>query len=853
MISIKRVLWSLCTFLAVASLFTGCDDEEAVEQQGYGYVQFHIYKKASYTKAENELDYLSDAAKLKVTLRTESNDILTPTVTVDYNDKALAEYGMQSDKFQLVAGNYTVVSYQILDVLDNPIFTGSPEDDSELRVIPGGLVSKDLLVNTVERGTVNFTLTKIDPISTKAGGVDEHPFYKIQSVDVTVRNKFSHEQMVVRNLKTTHEFIHSEDDFDYYTAVCYTDSLVSIKGGTWEVISFTTYFDRARKVYETCRNVENNSFVVKDNELTEADVPVKLDLSSEYLQDAMAIKEIWEALDGPNWKVKWEFNADVDIWTAQPGIQILDDGRVAALDFTNTGAKGDMPAALGKLTSLRSLILGSESFSEGSAVSPAKKYNEFDPENRISLKDKFNETFVSNSDPLTCFSDEMRLAFEIDGIELHKSGKPLRSYPLADIPVEYATGITSLPDEINNLKNLTALYMGYGPMRTLPEDMSGLESLTDVDIFFMPEMREFPAGLATLPKLQILVFGCNYGVPEDAMYEGLKTLNAGAAAKEIQGLYVPMQKLKKVPDMRNMVKLALLNIQQCGVEEFEAPFGKKHYFNSMLADNNNLSSLPVDEDGYFIGVDNNTETINFSYNKFKELPDIFDASSIFSFKTLDFSYNQIEKFGSYDGSGWRGVNCEIVNLSYNRLSEFPEGIAKSKSKMSFLQLQGNGIEKVSEEALKGENLYYIQSIDLSRNKLSELPSNFNQRTFPYLSGLDLSYNRFASFPYVAVNNQSLHVLIFRNQRDANGNRCMREWPSGIGSALFGLRALYLGSNDIRVVDDELSYLIYNLDISDNPNITIDISNICPYIAARAFVLIYSKGQDIRGCDDYLDL
>ena len=37
-------------------------------------------------------------------------------------------------------------------------------------------------------------------------------------------------------------------------------------------------------------------------------------------------------------------------------------------------------------------------------------------------------------------------------------------------------------------------------------------------------------------------------------------------------------------------------------------------------------------------------------------------------------------------------------------------------------------------------------LDLSYNYLSELPDDFYARTLPYLSGMDLSYNRFSSFP-----------------------------------------------------------------------------------------------------------
>lgn len=78
-----------------------------------------------------------------------------------------------------------------------------------------------------------------------------------------------------------------------------------------------------------------------------------------------------------------------------------------------------------------------------------------------------------------------------------------------------------------------------------------------------------------------------------------------------------------------------------------------------------------------------------------------------------------------------------------------------------------------------------------------------------------------------------------------------EWPAGIGQGLYGLRALYLGSNDLRTITDRLSSLIYTLEIRDNPNIRVDVSHLCPYIKAGSYRLIYDPDQDIRGCDDGL--
>jgi hypothetical protein len=80
---------------------------------------------------------------------------------------------------------------------------------------------------------------------------------------------------------------------------------------------------------------------------------------------------------------------------------------------------------------------------------------------------------------------------------------------------------------------------------------------------------------------------------------------------------------------------------------------------------------------------------------------------------------------------------------------------------------------------------------------------------------------------------------------------MREWPQGIFNHT-GLRALYLGSNDIRKVDDTISSLIYYLDISDNPNIIFDASDICYAWRSGVYFLIYDKSQTILNCDAMLE-
>ena len=94
----------------------------------------------------------------------------------------------------------------------------------------------------------------------------------------------------------------------------------------------------------------------------------------------------------------------------------------------------------------------------------------------------------------------------------------------------------------------------------------------------------------------------------------------------------------------------------------------------------------------------------------------------------------------------------------------------------------------------------------------------------------------------------LTVYALRGQRDASGQKCMEQWPTGIYQHT-GLRGLYLGSNNIGVVNDVISSLIYYLDISDNPEIVIDVSDVCYAIQVGAYVLFYDKSQKgIKGCD-----
>ena len=142
----------------------------------------------------------------------------------------------------------------------------------------------------------------------------------------------------------------------------------------------------------------------------------------------------------------------------------------------------------------------------------------------------------------------------------------------------------------------------------------------------------------------------------------------------------------------------------------------------------------------------------------------------------------------------------------------------------------------------------IVTLDLSFNRLQELPeSDFSSENLPYLYGIDISSNALDKFPRSLLTIEDMTVISIRQQRDDNGDRTLRDWPTGIGNHPT-MAALYIGSNDLGVIDDVISPNILLFEIKDNPNISIDLSNVCPYIEMGYYELVYDSSQNIRGCD-----
>jgi Leucine-rich repeat (LRR) protein len=861
---------SVIISLFAVLLFAGCAKQEMADnrEHDYGYVQFKLYKEASYvdTKAiVPQLQYLSDATKIMVMLQF-GNDEITQTLTLSASNSEAAEFGLRSEKLQLIAGEYHIKAFTLYDKLDKELYMGG--ESGSFTVVPGGLVSHDVLADVVERGKVRFHLTKDFRPETKAA-VREYTFDEIAYVDLTVKDS---DGVTTSFKKLPSKFsVHFDETDDvedgYQTSSCVCDTLVSLKAGSYVTVAYTVY-DSSKSLLEVSTDVTPETFTVVDNKTVDANVPVVLNESDEYIKDYAALKEIWEALDGENWYYQgdewnvgsnWDFNKDIDLWGAQPGVKLHSNGRVALISLSGFGFEGHMPAAIGQFTELVELYLGNHGEAKSLPNDPTLMSG-MDDSNRISR----HKEYLRRTHTLTQFSEPIARGLKEHGISIpeismydtmsedqiidRRTGD-MRIKPMDDALPGYRTnGLKSLPEEIGNLKNLQTFFIANGDLESLPESVANLTNVTDLEIYNCRLMTKFPSVINQLPNLASANLSANPQWTD--IDEGLREFALSPAGESIQILYLNECSLTLLPkEINNMKKIGMLSVASNKISKIESAFPDIS-FTKLFLDNNQITEIPhfVNESGkrMFFRIED-VETFSCSYNKIKLFPDVFDANSLYGMASVDFSYNEIEGFENADNGTNQGIYVQTLSLANNpKLGKYPKILSDTGSKVDYIILRGCNIDEIPEGSFSGENVKYLMSLDLSYNKLTDLPREFHAAHVPYFYGLDISYNRFSHFPFEPFDCASLTMMAIRGQRDENGERCLKEWPTGVYNHT-GLRALYIGSNDLGKIDDTISYLIYYLDISDNPNIVFDASDICYHWQNGVYFLLYDKTQDIRNC------
>lgn len=887
---IKNYIKILLLPVLMLTHFSCAVEEPDYTEKDYGYVQFKLYKEASYepqSKADSKtLAYLADATKVKVEF-TDGINTLSQTLVLNSFDATNAEFGLRSDKIKLLSGTYEIISFTLYGKLDEQIYEATPASnpimESQFTVVPGGLTVNDLLAQTTERGYVKFTLVKDTTafVQSKASQkVREYTFDEIKAIDIMLRNKQDKTTLLkALPVEFSLHFLENDNNSDgYYTSSAVCDTLISLPAGEYTVDYYVAYEDKkGRNLLERNENVKTN-IVVNDNALTKHDMPIRLYQSDKYIQDYYALKAIWESLDGPNWYysgedypagANWDFNKDVDLWGDQPGVSLHSNGRVALISLSDFGFRGELPDEIATLTELTELYLGTHNDAN---------QNEFDPTLQTGTRDRMgrHQQYLSSKYPPVQFSEPIARALKehnkvipetalyetMTEAQLIEPETGRMRVELKDaVPGKLYNRLSKISDKIWNLDKLERLTVANGTLVKFPEkpvDMpadKGLAALTDLEIYNCAYLEDPSAALKAMPSLISVNFSQNSQKAASA-YDANVLLHALAgedsrSAKKIQILYMNNMGITgKVEGktLASMKSLGLLDLSDNKITEVTS-FGKDINLVQLHLNNNQIEKIGTNGE-VFCGLAD-VETFSVRNNKLTEFPDIFDAKSLYGMVTVDFSYNNITRFAGYDEKGEKtgsnkGVYVETLTLANNPIDKYPVMFRDTDSKIAYVNMRGCGMTEIPDSAFVYDNAVYLTSFDFSYNKLKDLPKDFHAGNIPYLYGLDLSYNRFTIHPFEQFDMAGLTVFALRGQRNDKGERCLNEWPTGVYQHV-GLRGLYLGSNDIGVVDDVISTLCYYLDISDNPNIVFDASDICYAWQAGAYILLYDKTQTILNC------
>lgn len=859
------------TIILLLSLLTialvGCEQRTESLDAEYGYVQFRLLKEAQMdtsTRATGELEWLSEASKITVVMQYNGSTIRQTLPLMSYDEQS-AEWGLQSEKLRLMAGSYEVIGYYLYDSLDNEILSG--DNCGKFDVVAGGLEVKKIGIPVIERGIVGFALLKAFP-ATRYEAEGDYAFSSIKAVDITVKDKFTGKKTSFEAMPTIYyeTFVEGSYDEELYerngrSAYMICGVQYWLEAGDYVVTSYTTYSDSKGKNTLEIATIEdlNTEFSIADNQSSMVAVPIILSKTSERIKDYEALRKIWLALDGKNWTfygeeynagTNWDFNKDIDMWGEQPGVTLNADGRVVGLNLAGFGAKGIVPEAIGQLTELQTLYLGNHNELIGGYDNSSARISAMDYHERMIKRDVRRD-----------LSPELQRA-----LLSNEEREALYRIERKDVAFGNLTnGIAGISRAMMRLTKLEQFFIANAPITAdeffvdVEEDSpyydeqaswswAQFEQLMDVEIYNCPNLKRLPMEfLASLPKLQSLNVAMNYGISGEQLKSDWEAFIDGESGDEIQILYLSYNNLRETPSHDYMKRMTKLGYLDCSTNKLEVvhSLGKEISPATLIFDYNNISTITVEPGDYFCGM-SQLETFTCSNNRLRKLPDLFSARSIYTMLTANFSSNEISELEN--GDEWRGINTETLNLADNRLTTLPKRIMQSGSSVQTLMLSANGMRTIEEGALTGANSEMLTTIDLSFNRLKELPYNdFSISNIPYLYGIDLSSNAFEEFPYAPLSVDRLTVLSIRQQRDDEGNRTLKEWPTGIGTHK-SMAALYIGSNDLRRIDDTISPYILLFEIKDNPNISIDLSSVCPYIEMGYYQLIYDSTQDIRGCD-----
>lgn len=215
---------------------------------------------------------------------------------------------------------------------------------------------------------------------------------------------------------------------------------------------------------------------------------------------------------------------------------------------------------------------------------------------------------------------------------------------------------TSLPEDINKLKNLTSLNLARTCLEILPSTFGQLQKLKQLDLS-STRLKEFPKQVLDIPELEIL--NLSYciieTIPDDI-----------ANLKKLKVLKIDNAGVKSIPQtIGQLDNLEELHLYNNFINEIPKEIGllknlKVIMMGSYEANHNQITELPPE-----IGQLKNLEHIHFGNNKLKALPR--QITGCIKLKELALWCNEFEEIPEWLSE----MNLTDLNFYTNRIQQLP--------------------------------------------------------------------------------------------------------------------------------------------------------------------------------------
>ena len=366
--------------------------------------------------------------------------------------------------------------------------------------------------------------------------------------------------------------------------------------------------------------------------------------------------------------------------------------------------------------------------------------------------------------------------------------------------------IQDFPADLN--RDITVLKLYGNQLDTIPDDLSLLENLNELDVSFC-ELKEFPSPILELKKLEHLNISNNFirSIPQDITRLQLKMFHLGKNPLDKFPKFLYQFSALEKTDLSNcylerippvifgLKNLTTINLRDNCITEIPEEVCQLNLEKLNVADNP-LNELPESFRNFV-----NMEDLDISFTNLEEIP--FQILYLNNIKRLAVKNNVLEKLPE---SWEKCINIQCLDLSENPFCTLPASISQLQ-KLEKLNFKSCCLSEFPNALL---HLATLQILNLEDNFITELPGNFHSLN---VKSLNIRRNMLIHSPDSLSSQSKLQNI------DVSSNR-LTEFPSVIFK-LHNIKHIGLGDNFITVLPETWEGLhIVTLSLDRNPLVKI---------------------------------